>query len=108
MENNVWTDSNVSKLLKEEVVIISLFADDKRPLPKVQQFTSKTTGSKIETIGDKWTDLMISKYKTNTQPLYVLIGLDGENLNQKTPTKSYDPDVQLFFNWLKDGIVNFK
>lgn len=108
MENNVWTDSTISKILKEEVVIISLFADDKRDLPKDQQFISKSTGEEIVTIGDKWTDFMITKYKTNTQPLYVLVDLEGNNLNSEKPTTSYDPDVKLYKNWLKQGIANFK
>jgi thiol:disulfide interchange protein DsbD len=108
MENNVWSDERVLKILKDEVVLISLFADDKRPLPKNEQHISKSTGSEIETIGDKWTDLMISKYKTNTQPLYVLVDLDGNNLNSITPTTSYNPDVVLYENWLKQGISNFK
>ena len=108
MENNVWTDENVLKILKNEVVLISLYADDKRPLPKEQQFISKSTGSEIETIGDKWTDFMITKYKTNTQPLYVLVDLNGNNLNTITPTTSYDPDVKYFENWLNQGISNFK
>ena len=88
--------------------MISLFADDKRPLPKNEQFISKSTGSEIETIGDKWTDFMITKYKTNTQPLYVLVDLNGNNLNTITPTTSYDPDVKYYENWLKQGISNFK
>ncbi len=108
MENNVWTDENVLKILKNELVVISLVADDKRTLPKSEQFISKSTGSEIETIGDKWTDFMITKYKTNTQPLYVLVDLDGNNLNLITPTTSYDPDVKLYENWLKQGISNFK
>ena len=108
MENSVWTDASVSKILKNEVVLISLFADDKRDLPKDQQFVSKSTGSEIITIGDKWTDFMITKYKTNTQPLYVLVDLDGNNLNNVTPTTSYDPDVKLYESWLKQGIANFK
>jgi len=108
MENNVWTDVAVSKILKDEVVIISLFADDKRDLPKNEQFISKSTGSEIVTIGDKWTDFMITKYKTNTQPLYVLVDAEGNNLNAETPTTSYDPDAKLYENWLRAGISNFK
>jgi thiol:disulfide interchange protein DsbD len=107
MENNVWSDEQVLKILKNEVVLISLFADDKRPLPANEQFVSKTTGSKIETIGDKWTDFMITKYNTNTQPLYVLVDLNGANLNTEIPTASYNPDVLFYANWLKKGIANF-
>jgi thiol:disulfide interchange protein DsbD len=84
-----------------------LYVDDKRELPKNQQFTSKTTGAIIETIGDKWTDFMISKYKTNTQPLYVLTDLNGNSLNQSHPTISY-VGVEEYKNWLQSGISNFK
>ncbi len=108
MENNVWSDEEVLKILKNEVVLISLFADDKRLLPTKEQFVSKITGASIETIGDKWTEFMITKYNTNTQPLYVVVDLEGNNLNKITPTKSYDPDVALYENWLKQGISNFK
>jgi thiol:disulfide interchange protein len=107
MENNVWSDERVLSILKNEVVLISLYVDDKRDLPKNEQFISKTTGSEIVTIGDKWTDFMISKYKTNTQPLYVLTDLNGNNLNETTPTISYT-SVDEYENWLKAGISNFK
>jgi thiol:disulfide interchange protein len=108
MENNVWSDENVLKLLKNEVVLISLFADDKRPLPAKEQFVSKITGSSIETIGDKWTEFMITKYNTNTQPLYVMVDNDGRNLNSDVPTTSYDPNAKLYEDWLLKGISNFK
>jgi thiol:disulfide interchange protein DsbD len=95
-------------ILKNEVVLISLYVDDKRDLPKEQQFKSATTGELLKTIGDKWTDLMISKYRTNTQPLYVITDLEGINLNATTPTISYTPDVNAYGDWLKAGISNFK
>ena len=107
MENNVWSDERVLSILKNEVVLISLYVDDKRDLPKNEQHISKTTGSEIETIGDKWTDFMISKYKTNTQPLYVLTDLNGNNLNEITPTISYTSVVE-YESWLKAGIYKFK
>lgn len=108
MENTVWGEPTILPILKNEVVLISLYVDDKRDLPKEQQFKSATTGELLETIGDKWTDLMISKYKTNTQPLYVITDLEGNNLNATTPTISYTPDVNTYGDWLKAGISNFK
>ena len=106
MENNVWSDERVLSILKNDVVLISLYVDDKRDLPKNEQFISKTTGSEIETIGDKWADFMISKYKTNTQPLYVLTDLSGNSLNETTPTISYT-SVEEYEIWLKTGISKF-
>jgi len=107
MENNVWSDKSILPILKNEVVLISLYVDDKRELPKEEQFVSKETGAEIETIGDKWTDFMISKYNTNTQPLYVLTDLQGNNLNKEQPTISYVSVVE-YNAWLKAGIANFK
>ncbi|HAH56359.1 MAG TPA: thiol:disulfide interchange protein [Flavobacterium sp.] len=107
MENNVWSDSKILPILKNEVVLISLYVDEDIDLPKNQQFISKTTGSEIETVGDKWTDFMITKYKTNTQPLYVLTDLAGNSLNETTPTISYT-SVEEYEIWLKAGISKFR
>jgi thiol:disulfide interchange protein DsbD len=107
MENNVWSDERILPILKNDVVLISLYVDDKRDLPKSEQHISKTTGSEIETIGDKWADFMISKYKTNTQPLYVLTDLEGNSLNKTAPTISYT-SVEEYQSWLKAGISKFK
>ncbi|MBC7642129.1 MAG: thioredoxin family protein [Flavobacterium sp.] len=108
MENNVWSDERILKILNNEVVLISLFVDDKREMPKSEQFISKTTGENLETYGDKWTDFMIKTYKTNTQPLYVVTDLNGKNLNDKIPTTSYNPDISFYESWLKTGISKFK
>ncbi|MBC5842576.1 thioredoxin family protein [Flavobacterium sp. F-380] len=107
MENNVWSDDKILPILSKEIVLISLYVDDKRALPKEEQFVSKTTGSEIATVGDKWTDFMISTYKTNTQPLYVLTDSEGNSLNSAKPTISY-VGVAEYENWLKTGISNYK
>ena len=107
MENNVWSDSRILSILKNDVILISLYVDDKRELPKSEQHISKSTGSEIETVGDKWADFMISKYKTNTQPLYVLTDLEGNSLNEATPTISY-VGVDEYESWLKSGISAFQ
>jgi thiol:disulfide interchange protein len=108
MENNVWSDERILKILNNNLVLISLYVDDKREMPKSEQLKSKSTGENLITYGDKWTDFMIDKYKTNTQPLYVITDLNGKNLNKKTLTTSYNPDILYYENWLKTGISNFK
>ena len=104
MERNVWSDDKVLAILKNDIVLISLYVDDKRHLPENEKFVSKSTGETIETVGDKWTDFMITKYKTNTQPLYVLTDLDGNSLS---PNISY-VGAEEYLNWLKTGISKFK
>ena len=105
MEINVWSDEKVLQHLKNDVVLISLYVDDKRELPKGEQYVSKETGNEVVTIGNKWSDFIITRYKTNTQPYYVLMGLDEQNLNAPI---SYTPDSNDYENWLKDGISRFK
>ncbi|OCB71145.1 thiol:disulfide interchange protein [Flavobacterium piscis] len=105
MENNVWSEPTILPILKNDVVLISLYVDDKRELPKEEQFVT-TSGDKIITVGDKWTDFMISKYKTNTQPLYIITDLEGKNLNASKPTISY-VSADEYLRWLKEGISKF-
>ncbi len=105
MENNVWSDEKVLNVLKNEVVLISLYVDDKRELPKSEQTVSKVTDNDIITVGDKWTEFIITKYKTNTQPFYVLVDLEENNLNDPI---SYTTDSNEYLAWLKDGISKFK
>lgn len=105
MEINVWSDKKVLYHLKNDVVLISLYVDEDIDLPKNEQFISKSTGSEIVTIGDKWTDFIITRYKTNTQPYYVLTDLNEQKLNEPI---SYTPDIKEYLTWLKDGISKFK
>ncbi len=105
MEERVWPDPQVLSQLKNDVIVISLYVDDKRPLEEKEQITSKITGKKLKYIGQKWSEFQILKYKTNAQPYYVLIDHKGENLNQPT---AYNPDIPFYTNWLKEGVGNFK
>lgn len=105
MEINVWSDEKVLNHLKNDVVLISLYVDDKRELPKKEQTVSTVTGNDITTIGDKWTEFIITRYKTNTQPFYVLIDLKEQKLNEPI---SYTPDINDYEAWMNDGISKFK
>jgi thiol:disulfide interchange protein DsbD len=104
MEERVWSDPRVLQVLKQELVLISLFVDDKRKLPEEDQYTSTINGKKVTTIGKKWSEFQIVKYKANAQPYYVLLGHDGQNLNEYS---AYNPDIEEYLAWLKEGIGNF-
>ena len=104
MEKNVWSDPQVLKRLNEDFVVAMLYVDEKNELPESAQYTSKTTGQKIETIGDKWSDLEASKYNTNAEPWDVLVDGNGNSLN--TP-RGYNPDIQLYIQFLDQGKTEF-
>ena len=104
MEDNVWSDEKVQKILKGDLVLISLYVDDKRELNSHEQITSKLTGKKLKYIGQKWSEFQTLTYKTNAQPFYVLVDHNGETLNE---TSAYNPDIEEYLNWLKKGVSNF-
>ncbi len=104
MEDYVWADPKVLRVLDNEVVLISLFVDFKEQLPKEEQYTSEITGKKIRTVGNKWSEFQTVKYKTNTQPYYVMLNHDEKELI--TPY-SYNSDIEDFYNWLKKGINKY-
>lgn len=105
MEELVWSNSKVLGLLKNEIVLISLYVDDKKELPEKDQYVSETTGKKIKTIGNKWSDFQIKKYKANAQPYYVIVDHNSANL---TEPSAYNPDIENYYKWLTEGIKNFK
>jgi thiol:disulfide interchange protein DsbD len=105
MEQNVWVKDRVLQVLKNEIVLISLYVDDKRELPESEKYVSETTGKKIKTIGNKWSDFQIVRYKANAQPYYVLMDHNEENL---IPPVGYTPDVDDYLKWLRKGIDAFK
>ncbi|SDX61602.1 Thiol:disulfide interchange protein DsbD [Lutibacter oricola] len=106
MEQNVWAKDKVLNILKNDVVLISLYVDDKRPLPKGEEIESKLRpGKKLRYIGQKWSEFQTIKYKANAQPFYVLMDHNEENLIDPV---AYTPDVDEYYNWLKKGTSNFK
>ena len=106
MEDYVWSDERIHSILKNEVVLISLYVDDKKELPESEKYVSKETGKKIKTIGNKWSDFQITKYKANAQPYYLILDTDGNTLSDEPA--SYDPDIELYEDWLDEGISKFK
>jgi len=105
MEERVWSEPQILGKLKNDIVLISLYVDIKEKLPEEEQYTSETTGKRIRTVGNKWSDFQIERYGVNAQPYYVLIDHNEEMLNQPA---SYMPDVDEYEAWLKEGIANFK
>lgn len=106
MEQNVWAKPHVLEILKNDVVLVSLYVDDKRPLPESEVVDSQLKpGKKLKYIGQKWSEFQTVRYKANSQPFYVLMRHDETNLISPI---GYTPDVEEFHNWLKTGVGNFK
>ncbi len=105
MEQNVWAKDKVLPILKNDIVLISLYVDDKRKLPDGEEIESKLRpGKKLKYIGQKWSEFQTIKYQANAQPFYVLMDHNEENLIEPA---GYTPDVDEYHDWLKEGISKF-
>ena len=106
MEQFVWSDPAVLSVLKNDIVMISLYVDDKRKLSGDEIVDSKLKpGKKLKYIGEKWSELQTIKYKSNSQPMYILMDHQENNLIEP---EAYNPNVQEYLDWLNKGIQNFK
>ncbi|WKD85767.1 Thiol:disulfide interchange protein DsbD [Polaribacter huanghezhanensis] len=107
MEENVWVENDIFTIINEDYVLISLYVDDRKELPKGAQFNFiKKNGNlkKIETVGDKWATFQTVNFKTASQPYYVLMSPDLKILHK---AQQYT-DRDTYYNWLKEGVERFK
>ncbi|MBS1549661.1 MAG: thioredoxin family protein [Bacteroidetes bacterium] len=108
MEEFVWTQPDVLSLLQNEVVLASLYVDDKEELPENEQVSIDLGGGqkqKIKTIGDRWSQFQKVNFQEYTQPHYVLVTPDGKLIN--TPVGGY-MDKEKFKNFLECAINYYK
>lgn len=105
MELSVWVDEKVSSLINDDYVLITLYVDDKTPLPEKVTVQENGEDRILRTVGDKWSYLQRVKFGANAQPFYVLIDNEGMPLNK---SYSYDEDVDKYVDFLQTGLNNYK
>lgn len=105
MEAKVWSDPEILKRLRENFVIVSLYADDRTSLPENKWITSSVDGKVKKTIGKVNEDIEISRYKTNALPLYVITDHQGNPLNNPVPANLNIEEYKL---WLDEGYSMFR
>ena len=111
MEEKVWGEKGVFNILRDSVVIISLYVDDKRPLPDDQHFEEEIAPGKIinvTTIGDKWSAYQAKKYKSLSQPYYRMLDKNGEDLSNGSADYLNHGNRQDFLQWLRTGLEQYK
>jgi thiol:disulfide interchange protein DsbD len=103
IEENVWSKPEIYEILSNDVVIVSLYVDDRKKMLENEQFNFKFndgTLKKIKTIGDKWSTFQSHNFSSASQPFYVLLSNNEEILN---PPIQYT-NAENYFNWLKNGL----
>ncbi len=105
MEAAVWTDPTVAKTLQEDYVLISLFVDDKTPLPQAMTVQENGQTRTLRTVGDKWSYLQRSKFGANAQPFYVPVNNEGRPL---VGSYAYKEDVKAYLGFLQHGLEAYR
>lgn len=105
MELAVWSDPEVSRILCDDYVLISLYVDDKTKLTQEIKVTENGQTRTLRTAGDQWSHLQRSKFGANAQPFYVLLDNDGQPLNKPY---AFDTDARAFVRFLQTGLENYR
>ena len=105
MENSVWSDPEVLKMLRDEYVVVALYVDDKTEMAEEDWTVSEKNGKVKKTIGSKNIDFQETRFGANAQPYYVLLDNDGDML---MIPRSYSKDKAAFLSFLKKGLDNYK
>ena len=103
VEENIWSRPEVFRLLNEELILISLYVDDRSVLPKGEQFNFQYPNGRvrsINTVGEKWASFQSLNFNSASQPYYVLMKPDGTLLNAPIQYT----DAATYLDWLKEGL----
>ena len=104
MEAAVWSNPQVADMLNNQYVLISLYVDDKTPLPQPIEIEENGQQRTLRTVGDKWSYLQRTKFGANAQPFYVLLDNEGHPL---APSRSYDEDIAAYLQFLRQGLSRY-
>ena len=105
MEAAVWTDARVASLLDKDYILISLYVDDKTPLPHPITIREQGQQRTLRTVGDRWSYLQSHKFGSNAQPFYVALDTKGQPL---TPAYGYNEDITAYINFLQSGLQRYQ
>lgn len=101
MEAAVWSDPQVADILNNKYILISLYVDDKTPLPTPLEVEENGQKRTLRTVGDKWSYFQRVKFGANAQPFYVILNEEGHPL---AGSRSYDEDIQGYIEFLNKGL----
>ena len=95
MEARVWSDPRDLERLRRDFVIVSLYVDDKTPLPE-DKWVTTPEGKVLKDVGRVNSHMVLDRFGVNAQPNYFILDSDGNTL--KGPRG---------YNLSTDGFVEF-
>jgi thiol:disulfide interchange protein DsbD len=106
MEDDIWIDPEVKKIIKEEYVLIQLYVDERTiKMPENKIHYSNYLKGKTDDLGRWNQDLQATKYGANSQPYYVLV---DHQLNPLVPAQGAIFNAEKYAAFLQSGIDKFK
>ena len=105
MEEEVWSNPEVRRFLAEQVVLVSLYVDERTKLdePVIGEFSGKP----LNYSGQIWSEFQAKNYQANAQPFYVMIDA-SKGYEALHESASYDPDIAKYLDWLERGLAAYK
>lgn len=100
MENRVWSDREVFRLLRDEFVMVALFTDDKSALLE-EDWVTTDKGKVLKELGAANAYIALQRFGVNGKPNYVILDEDGTPLS---PVRGYDLSVSGFLDFLRQGL----
>ncbi|NGM73834.1 protein-disulfide reductase DsbD family protein [Sphingobacterium sp. SGL-16] len=106
MEAEVWSSPKIKNLINTEFILVELYVDDKvLTLPESEHYISPKTGKNVNTVSKRNADLQITRFESNSQPLYALLDSQGELL---VPTSGAVYDIDKYEAFLQSALEKFK
>lgn len=101
METRVWSDPRALKMLKQDYVVCSLFADDKKVVDEADWVTTGD-GKVLKSLGKINSHFALERFNVNAQPYYAILNPATEE--HKMPSRGYNLDVEEFVKFLEGGL----
>ncbi|PWH85458.1 thiol:disulfide interchange protein [Brumimicrobium oceani] len=107
MEQSVWGEPGIIEMLRDDVVIVSLYVDERVDLPKDEQKTVTYPNGReknLKTVGDKNSFKQVSEYQVTAQPYYIFQNGAGEDLEVGPADYENHSNPAAFKQWLEEGL----
>ena len=98
-EDNIWVNDKVRNTLNDDVVLVSLYTDDREPLE--EPFVSAADEKRKRNIGLKWSDFQVVNFRQNSQPLYIMMTPDEQVI---THPRGYEDGIKSYQDYLECGL----
>ncbi len=102
-EDNIWVDDKVRSMLNDDMVLISLYTDDRESLE--EPFISLSDDKKKRNVGQKWADFQVVNFAQNSQPLYIMVTPEEKVI---THPRGYEDGIKGYQSYLNCGLDYYK